>query len=160
MDKFITEYGADDPSSCAQMFAIRGDRDRAFQFLDKALARRDPGPWVGHVSLEPLPASGIEQGRLYVARENLIHGDDIGAIFSRLEFGLARRGLATLGRPPFRDPFLKTSVEYRDPTGAKMTKHEPGARRSADRTIIVDDDPVVAANSDPGAKAKAVTHVS
>jgi tetratricopeptide (TPR) repeat protein len=41
-EEFEKRFGADDPSSCAQIRAWRGETTAAFAWLDKALAARDP----------------------------------------------------------------------------------------------------------------------
>ncbi len=41
-DEFETRFGEDDPGSCAEIRAWRGEADAAFAWLDKGLSRRDP----------------------------------------------------------------------------------------------------------------------
>jgi adenylate cyclase len=48
---FMKEYSAGDPFQTAEIFAVRGEADEAFRWLERAVAERDPG--VTHVKIDP-----------------------------------------------------------------------------------------------------------
>ncbi len=43
LDELVRKYGAGRPYDVAQAYAFRGERDRAFEWLERALAQRDVG---------------------------------------------------------------------------------------------------------------------
>jgi hypothetical protein len=43
LNAFIEKHGTDDRSSVAEMFALRGEPDRMFDWLQRALTAGDPG---------------------------------------------------------------------------------------------------------------------
>jgi TolB-like protein/Tfp pilus assembly protein PilF len=51
-EEFEKRFGADDPSSCSQIRAWRGEADAAFAWLDRAVARRDP--LLSQIKFDPL----------------------------------------------------------------------------------------------------------
>ena len=66
----------------------------------------------------------------------------------RVEAGASGLRLAAFDRTVLGDPLGQAAVEDGDAVGAEMAKHEPAARRAAQRTVVVDDDAVVAADAE------------
>jgi aminoglycoside phosphotransferase (APT) family kinase protein len=54
-EEFEKRFGAEDPSTCAQMRAWRGEADLAFAWFDRALAVRDP--YLASIKMDPLLSS-------------------------------------------------------------------------------------------------------
>jgi TolB-like protein/tetratricopeptide (TPR) repeat protein len=52
---FVDKFGGDQPESIATLYGFRGEADRAFEWLDKAVAIHDPG--TSTVLMEPMFAS-------------------------------------------------------------------------------------------------------
>jgi len=67
----IDQYGWTAAYQIAQVYAFRGEREKAFEWLDKACAQRDPGMmWIASDTfLEPL--RGDPRWQAYVVRMNL-----------------------------------------------------------------------------------------
>src|SRR5262249_13707192 len=59
-----------------------------------------------------------------------------------------RLRLTTLGGSSLHDPLLKAAIQDRDVVSAEVAKHEPAARRGSRWRIVVDDDPVVATDTE------------
>src|SRR6185503_1485075 len=111
------------------------------------VAGRNPGTRIGLAALETGLAAGVDQGGVESGPDVAL-ADDFAGAFRRLETRRTRSGLATLRRPAFRRPFLQAAVEDRDSLGAEMAQHEPAARGGADRRIVIDDDAVVAVDTE------------
>src|SRR5512146_3050166 len=66
----------------------------------------------------------------------------------RLEAHFARRSFSALGRPPFRDPLLEAAVQHSDVARTEVAQRDPSARRGVDGRIVINDDPIVAADTE------------
>ena len=94
-------------------------------------------------------AARVEERRKDFSGEDLLLGDDFRGALLNVEAGLAWCSLSAFGRTPFRDPFLEAAVENRDLLRPEMVEHEPAPSRRPGRRIVIDDDPVAAADSEP-----------
>jgi serine/threonine-protein kinase len=47
----IAEYGADSPYQVAEVYGARGEADKAFEWLEKTFADRDPG--LSYMKMDP-----------------------------------------------------------------------------------------------------------
>jgi len=54
--RFTAKYGDEQPMLVAKVHAVRGEKDDAFEWLDRAYVRKDPDLWLfkGHVLLRNL----------------------------------------------------------------------------------------------------------
>ena len=105
----------------------------------------DVGPGIGLRPLDPRLAPRVEDwgGR---SGEQIVLRDHV-ARRARIKPNLARAGGAAFDGPAFGAPLLEAAVEDRDAFGAEMAEHEPTARRGPERRVVVDDDPVIAADA-------------
>ena len=83
--------------------------------------------------------------------------DHLYACFASIEARLARLRLAAFGRPALLPPFRETAVKDGHPFGAEVAEHEPATRGGAQRTIVIDDNPVVAADAQLGHRPGEIT---
>src|SRR6476659_8134019 len=113
----------------------------------RRVAGSDAGSWIGFRPLETRLPSSIDPGRP-VAGKQLLLGHDLVAGNS-IELYRARPSLAAFRRSTLRQPFLKAPIEDGDLPGSEMPEHEPATRRRTDWRIVVDDDAIVATDTEP-----------
>ncbi len=110
------------------------------------VARGDPRTRIGFAAIEPGRTPGVDD-RKRESGENLLLRDDFLRPLGSVERDLAPFRLPDFDRASFRGPFLEAAIEDRD-LRSKVAEHEPAARRRPDRRVVIDDDSIVAGDSD------------
>ena len=68
----ISEFGADSPYQVAEVYGARGEADKAFEWLEKTYADRDPG--LSYMKMDPTLAKIRATRATSAAREDRARG--------------------------------------------------------------------------------------